>query len=120
MTKKEINIRPGMNNSNLSRTERTGFLYESAVGLMEEAKVTINNGNVPETRLLLNRARNIFMHLLTTLNVETGGDFARKLSTLYSYFIEKMTMADSTKNARELEDIIPIVNDIKEAQRHPR
>jgi flagellin-specific chaperone FliS len=57
---------------------------------------------------------------ISYLNPETGGDFAKKLSQLYSYFIEKIAMADSTQNARELEDIIPIVNDIKEAQQHSR
>ena len=115
MTKKDINKYLEMKISNMSQKELIVFLYESAVNLMEEARVTINDGDVPGTHQRLNRARNIFLHLLSTLDLEAGGDFAKKLSGLYSYFVEKITMANSTKNVQELDDIIPIVNDIKEA-----
>ena len=103
------NYRFGENNDVLN------FLYESAVNLMEEARVTINDGDVPGTHQRLDRARNIFLHLLSTLNLEAGGDLAKKLSGLYSYFIEKITMANGTRNVQELDDIIPVVNDIKNA-----
>ncbi len=99
----------------MSQKELIVFLYESAVNLMEGARVTINDGDVPGTHQHLNRARNIFLHLLSTLDLEAGGDFAKRLSALYAYFVEKITMANSTKNVQELDDIIPIVNDIKEA-----
>lgn len=99
----------------MSQKDLIVFLYESAVNLMEEARVMINDGDVPGTHQRLNRARNIFLHLLSTLNLEAGGDLAKKLSALYSYFVEKITMANTTKNIQELDDIIPIVNDIKEA-----
>lgn len=115
MTKKDINKYLEMKISNMGQKELIVFLYESAINLMEEAKVTINKGDVPETHQRLNRARNIFLHLLSTLNLEAGGDFAKKLSALYSYFVEKITMANSTNDIQELDDIIPIVNDIKEA-----
>lgn len=115
MIKKDINKYMEMKITNMSQKELIVFLYESSINLMEEAKLTINKGDVPETHLRLNRARNIFLHLLSTLNLEAGGDFAKKLSALYSYFVEKITMANSTKDIQELDDIIPIVNDIKEA-----
>ena len=115
MTKKDINKYLEMKISSMSQKELIVFLYESAVNLMEEARVTINDGDVPGTHQHLNRARNIFLHLLSTLDLEAGGDFAKKLSGLYSYFVEKITMANSTKDVQELDDIIPIVNDIKKA-----
>lgn len=115
VTRKDINKYLEMKISSMSQRELIVFLYESAVNLMEEARVTINDGDVPGTHQRLDRARNIFLHLLSTLNLEAGGDFAKKLSGLYSYFVEKITMANGTKNVQELDDIIPVVNDIKNA-----
>jgi flagellar protein FliS len=91
------------------------FLYESALGLMGEAKDRIAAKDVPGTHEKLDRCRNIFLHLLSTLNLEGGGELAGKLSALYAYFIEKVTVANVTKDTRELDDIIPLVTDIKEA-----
>lgn len=117
MTQKNIPEDPEMKISSMSQKQLIVFMYESAISLIEEAKVTINNGEVSGTHLHLNRARNIFQHLLLTLNPEAGGDFAKKLSALYTFFIEKINMADKTGNVQELNDIIPIVYDIKEAGR---
>jgi flagellar protein FliS len=115
VTRKDINKYLEMKISGMSQKELIVFLYESAVNLMEEARITINDGDVPGTHQRLDRARNIFLHLLSTLNLEAGGDFAKRLSGLYSYFIEKITMANGTRNVQELDDIIPVVNDIKNA-----
>lgn len=91
------------------------FLCELAIDLIEQAKVTMNKGDLSETSHCLNRARNIFLHLLSTLNPEAGGDSEKKLSSLYTFIVEKINMANSTKSVQDLDDIIPIVRDIKEA-----
>jgi flagellin-specific chaperone FliS len=47
--------------------------------------------------------------------MEAGGQISKKLLSLYAYFIEKIPMANATKNVAELDDIIPLIQDIKEA-----
>lgn len=101
--------------SSRSQRELTVFLYGLAINLMVQAKVTMNKGDLSETSHCLNRARNIFLHLLSTLNPEAGGDSEKKLSSLYTFIVEKINMANSTKSVQDLDDIIPIVRDIKEA-----
>jgi flagellar secretion chaperone FliS len=101
--------------STMSQKELIVFLYESAIKLLEEAKNRIDANDVPGTYESLNRARNVFLHLLSTLNMEAGGEFAQKLSALYAYFIEKITVANVTKNIGELNDIIPLISDIRDA-----
>jgi len=115
MAEKELKTYKDVKIKDMNRKELIVFLYESALRLMEEGKEKISIGDVPGTHEKLDRARNIFLHLLATLNLEAGGDFAKKLSALYSYFVEKITMANVSNNADELEEIIPVVNEIKEA-----
>lgn|GEM_PF-2222585 len=113
MANKELKTYRDVKIKNMDQRELIVFLYESSLRLMEEAKETIAMGDIPGTHEKLDRARNIFLHLLATLNLETGGDFAKKLSSLYSYFVEKITIANVSNSVSELEDIIPLVNEIK-------
>lgn len=99
----------------MNQRELIVFLYDSALDLMEQGKLRIEAADVPGTHDKLDRARNIFLHLLATLNLENGGEFARRMSALYSYFIEKITMANVLKKGDELDEIIPLVSEIKEA-----
>ncbi len=101
--------------SSKSQGELIVFLYGLAISLMEQAKVTMNKGDMSETSYCLSRVRNIFLHLLSTLNPEAVGDSAKKLSSLYLFIVEKISIADSTKSVQDLDDIIPIVSDIKDA-----
>jgi flagellar secretion chaperone FliS len=99
----------------MNQKELIVFLYESSLELMEQAKEKIEANDVPGTHEKLDRARRIFIHLLGTLNLEAGGELAQKLSALYAFFIEKVTMANVTKNIQELDDIIPLVAGIKDS-----
>ena len=101
--------------SSLNQKELIVLLYSSALRFIDEGKEKINKNDVPGTFEKLNRARNIFLHLLSTLNMEKGGEFADKLSALYAYFVEKITMANVTKNISELNDIIPLIENIKKS-----
>ncbi|MEE9555564.1 MAG: flagellar export chaperone FliS [candidate division Zixibacteria bacterium] len=115
MTKKNIDTYLKMKISDMNPRELIVFMYESTINLMEESKETIKNGDLQGTHTRLNRARNVFLHLLGTLNIEEGGDIAARLSSLYAYFIEKITMANTTKDPELLDEIIPLVVEIKDS-----
>jgi flagellar protein FliS len=100
---------------NMSQQELIVFLYESSLELIDQAKGKILIKDVPGTFEKLDRARKIFIHLLSTLNIEAGGELTKKLSALYAFFIEKITMANVTKNIQDLDDIIPIIAGIKDS-----
>ena len=112
---REIDAYREMKIMNMSQQELIVFLYESSLELIEQAKERIHAGDVPGTHEKLDRARRIFIHLLSTLNFEAGGELAKKLSGLYAYFVEKITMANVTKNIQELDDIVPIIIGIRDS-----
>lgn len=115
MKNNEISAYRQQNIANMSQKELIVFLYDSALNFLEEGKEKIEADDVPGTFEKLNRARKVFLHLLSTLNVDAGGEFARKLSSLYAYFIEKITMANVTKSIQDIDDIIPIIGEIRNA-----
>ena len=104
-----------MHVSGLNQKELIVLLYSGALKYIDEGRNMILKNDVPGTFEKLNRARNIFVHLLSTLNMESGGDLAAKLSSLYAYFIEKITMANATKKVEELDAVIPLIKSIKES-----
>lgn len=104
-----------MHVSGLNQKELIVLLYSGALRFIDEGKELIRKKDIPGTNEKLSKARNIFIHLLSTLNMEVGGEFSTRLSALYAYFIEKITMANATNNNRELDDIIPFIKDIKES-----
>lgn len=101
--------------SGLNQKELIVMLYSGALKFINEGKNLILEKDINRTHEKLSKARDVFVHLLTTLNMEAGGELAEKLSSLYAYFIEKITMANVTKEIGELDDIIPLIQEIKES-----
>ena len=115
MEKKELKTYREAKIKDMNQKELIVFLYDSALGMIDQGKERISAEDIPGTHERLDRARNIFLHLLATLNLEAGGEFAKKLSALYSYFVEKITMANVLRDNKELDDIIPLISDLKNA-----
>lgn len=111
----QVNVYQQMHISGLNQKELIVMLYSGAIRFIEQGRELVLKKDVPGAHAKLNSARNIFIHLLSTLNMEAGGQLSQKLLSLYAYFIEKITMANATKNVAELDDIIPLIQDIKEA-----
>jgi flagellar protein FliS len=104
-----------MHISGLNQQELIVLLYSGALRFIEDGKDLLKTKDVPRIHEKLDKARNIFIHLLATLNMEKGGELAQKLSALYAFFIEKITVANVTKSATELDEIIPLIKEIKES-----
>ncbi len=111
----EINAYRELNISEMNQKELIVFLYDSALECLGRSKEMITTNKIGPLHEELSRARNIFVHLLATLNMEAGGEFAQKLSTLYAFFIEKITIANATRETKEIDEIVPLISDIRES-----
>ena len=104
-----------MHVTSLNQKELIVLLYSGALQFINRGRDLMLKKDIPGTFENLNKARNIFIHLLSTLNLEKGGEVAQKLSGLYAYFIEKITVANMTKEIGELDDIVPLFAKIKKS-----
>ncbi|PJA29259.1 MAG: flagellar export chaperone FliS [candidate division Zixibacteria bacterium CG_4_9_14_3_um_filter_46_8] len=89
------------------------ILYNGVSRLLVEAKEAIAKKDDQLAHDKLDRARKVVFHLLSTLNFEAG-EIAHMLSPLYSFIIVKITEANMKKDADLVDEIIPIVENIKE------
>jgi len=90
-------------------------LYAGAERFLHQAADALDDGDLEQARTGAQKARAIFTELLSTLNPEEGGDIARQLAALYTFFVTDITDALADKNAAELRKLIPIAASLREA-----
>ncbi|HAG11532.1 MAG TPA: flagellar export chaperone FliS [Desulfotomaculum sp.] len=90
------------------------MLYEGALSLIDQAKETIEKGEITRTNYLLNRSQKIINELRASLNFEAG-DFAINLERLYEYIHFRLIQANIKKDASILSEISELLTEIKDA-----
>jgi flagellar protein FliS len=96
----------------LNQKQLIVMMYDGIIRFLKEAGGSIEKENFDEAHQRFDRARKIVFHLLSTLNLEAG-EIAEKLKALYIFLIEKITEANLKKERRIIEELIPIVENIK-------
>ncbi len=90
-------------------------LYVGAERFLAQAADAIEARDMELASTKADKARAIFSELLSTLDSEQGGDIARQLAALYTFFITDITDAIVAKDAAELRKLIPIAANLREA-----
>jgi len=83
------------------------FLYQSAAAMREE-----NRGVAGER---LRRAELIVEELLTTLNLEAGGEVAQNLQGLYVFFLRHLAEARAEQDADKLDWVNVQLGELRES-----
>ncbi|MCP4634756.1 MAG: flagellar export chaperone FliS [candidate division Zixibacteria bacterium] len=89
------------------------MMYSGINRFLREAQEALAKEEYSISHEKFNRARKVVFHLLSTLNLEAG-EIAAKLKLVYLFLIEKITEANLTRNASLVNDLLPIVDNIKE------
>lgn len=90
-------------------------LYVGAERFLLQAAEALDDGDQMEAQIGAQKARAIFTELLSTLDSDKGGDIARQLAALYTFFITDITDALAAKDAAELRKLIPVAANLREA-----
>lgn len=88
-------------------------LYDEIIKQMQYATVYIQENNVEKTNIALKKAQKILYHLQSTLNFKY--EISNNLWSLYDYFIHRLVEANVKKKTEPIEEIIPMVTDLKDA-----
>ena len=88
------------------------MLYDGMTRFLTMAVEKMNNGEVPfdECR----RAQDIVNHLYLTVK-DDGSDIAVNLKALYFFFYKQVVNALMEKNAGKIEEILPLVRELRSA-----
>lgn len=114
-----------MNNSSVSEYQKINTIGKSQIDLIIQvydngilnfnlAKDNFSKNKIENGHKNLDKARNILTHLYTTLDMEKGGDIATQLSKLYAFIINQINIVDATKDISQIDDIITIMENLRE------
>ena len=97
----------------MSHVELIVMLYSGAIRYLREAIGLIAAERYDQSWRKFDRARRIVVHLCGTLNRDAG-DIADKLSALYAFLVEQITVANARRDVKVAEDCIEILTTLKE------
>ena len=78
------------------------LMYNGALRFLGEAKAAMEAHDIPRQADRIHRAQKILMRLMSTLNLELGGEIASNLLALYMHFFDKLTDASINDDATAL------------------
>ena len=91
------------------------MLYHAAIQRIGAAEQQLERGEVELANATLQRTQAIVMELRSSLDHDRGGEIAGNLSSLYSFCIERLIEANSTKDVALLPVVRSILEDLADA-----
>ena len=90
-------------------------LYQGAERFLRQTDAALEAGDRGAATIASGKARRIFTELLSTLNLEQGGEIAARLQSLYVFFIARSIEATVNGQPQMIRDILPIIADLRGA-----
>jgi flagellar protein FliS len=88
------------------------LLYEHLLVSLRRASVQIEGGDLEGKAASLERGSAILFELLSSLDMERGGELAERLGALYRFFAGELLTVGRTLDRERLERIIHMVADL--------
>jgi len=87
-------------------------LYDEAIKKLTHAKILMENKDFNIARVNLKKCRDIFNHLLYTLNNDY--DIAKELGDLYRFFNSELIKAEVQNSVEMIDGILPLVKELRD------
>ncbi|MCM1988108.1 flagellar export chaperone FliS [Oceanirhabdus seepicola] len=89
------------------------MLIDGAVKFVKKAHNDILEKRVQEAHINLTKTQNIFYELMATLDMNAAGEWGKNLYNIYEFITRRLGEANMKKDAKILEEIIPLIEDIR-------
>lgn len=83
--------------------------YEGAIKFINQAKMNIENGNIPAKCDRIFKATAVIEELAASLNMEEGGEIAEKLYALYGYMLKQLLIANLKSDPQILDEVLSLL-----------
>lgn len=90
------------------------MVFNGAIQFCETAKISYTEDNILDGQYYLSRVQCIVMELMSSLNMERGGQIASNLLDLYEYVLSALIEVREG-NVEVLDDIISLLSGLKDA-----
>lgn len=95
----------------MTKGELLILLFDEAIKRLNQGKLLIEHEDYTNANVSLEKARKIFNHLIVTL--DDTYQLSQELSDMYMFFNTQIIKASSSKSTKYIEDILPIVKDLR-------
>ena len=89
------------------------LLFDEAIKQLERGCLCLNNRDLEGSNDAFLRCQKIFNHFIATLDMQY--EISQNLASLYEFFNYKIIQANIRKNAADIEDILPMVTELKDS-----
>jgi flagellar protein FliS len=91
------------------------LLFEHAHANLLRARHAVQTGNLELRVESVAKAREALMELLTSLDMQRGGDIARNLSGVYTFILAELVNVVRRRDGAQLEQLIRMVSELRDA-----
>ncbi|MCX8030426.1 MAG: flagellar export chaperone FliS [Thermodesulfovibrionales bacterium] len=93
------------------------MLYDGAIEYLQKAIYHIKEGDNLKKSENLSRARAIIEELLSSLNLDIGGEIAENLQSLYLYMLMELLKANLKNDIKKIEEVVKLLVELRSAWR---
>lgn len=95
--------------------ELISMLYDGAIGFLKKAKEGMMKGKEEESNKYMMRVQDIICELISSLELEKGGEIASNLLSLYMYMLKRSVEANIRNDPDIVDEISALISDLKDA-----
>ncbi len=99
----------------LDQTKLIIMLYDGAIKNASFAVEHMKSGQIEKVHDCLIKTKNIVTELMSTLNMDRGGDIAKNLQSLYSYMFSQLIEANMNKKTEPVVIVIDLLKELRAA-----
>lgn len=89
------------------------MLVDAAVKFAKIGRQAIADKNIKVAHENIVKTQDIFYELMATLDVEKGGDWARKLMSVYDFIVRSLVEANMKKDLKLMDQVIPLIEEVR-------
>jgi len=86
-------------------------LFDGAIKKLNQSKILMDNKEYEQSKVLLDRCREIFNYLMATL--DNNYEMSNELRQMYIFFNGEIVKAIFSRKTQPIEDILPLIRDYR-------
>jgi len=93
------------------------LLYDEGIRYLREAIEAYRERDYERKSERLIYGMEVISELLASLDLEKGGDIARRLQAIYTFLLQEILLADAEESTERLETVIRMLEELRDAWR---
>lgn len=91
------------------------MLYDGCIKFTRQAKQAMEDEEFNTSHEKLMQAQDIVTELMSSLDMDVGGEISEELYRLYDFVLHNMIQANVEKDPSRLMDVLPVLEELKDA-----